>query len=206
MNTREDTQRHDATGPTPYRTIFIGEETVANRTLMNTLAESGCTTLLQSEVKISLGDFKEHSPDLAIIAMAAPCAMFLKSLEELQKVSLCAVVMFTEDDSCETIHLATRSGVHAYLTEIPKTPRIRSVIDAAVARYKTTHALRVELEASKTSLNERKIVERAKGILMQRKSLDEPSAYRAMQKLAMDRNVRLVELAQSMISAAEILE
>ena len=206
MKTIEDSGQHNEIERSLYRTIFIGEDVAANSELIAALIDSGCSMLSQIETKISLAKFKEYTPDLAIIVKENPCTMFLKSIEEMQNISPCTVVMFTGDDSRETIQLATRSGVHAYLTELPKARRMKVVIDVAVERYKAIRALREELEASKEALSDRKIVERAKGILMQRKSLDEPSAYRAMQKLAMDRNVKLVELAQSMISAAEILE
>lgn len=84
--------------------------------------------------------------------------------------------------------------------------RLISLLDVAVARFHETERLKTELQATRASLAERKTVERAKGILMKQKGLDEPQAYHVLRKMAMDRNLRIGQAAENVIAVAEMLE
>lgn len=195
-----------------YRATLVSDETsLAVKNLTASLKRIGYAVVAE----ISTQEFstyhvgQETAPnraDIIIVLEPHPCRGFFETLHAFQCKIPCAVVMISDDSTKETIEQAARHGVQAYLTEVPADYRLAAVFDAAMARHKVFNDVSTELIALKRTLAERKIVERAKGILMHRKSLDEPAAYRAMQKMAMNRNVKLVELAHSMISASEILD
>ncbi|MEM7541947.1 MAG: ANTAR domain-containing protein [Pseudomonadota bacterium] len=118
---------------------------------------------------------------------------------------VCPLVVVSCEDDPTTIRHAVTEGVSAYVTEPVNFERLRPILDVAFARFEQLQGIRQELKKSQDSLAERKIIDKAKGILMQQKQMDEPSAYRAMQKMAMDRNTKLSELAASIITAADLL-
>jgi response regulator NasT len=103
------------------------------------------------------------------------------------------------------IHRAVRAGVSAYVVDGLTANRVGSVLDVAVARFSETERLRRELADTRANLVERKAVERAKGILMKQRGFDEPQAYHALRKMAMDRNLRIGEVAENVIAVADLL-
>ena len=113
--------------------------------------------------------------------------------------------MFAQDDAPETIRAATRAGVSAYVVDGLDRDRIKSIVEAAVARFEDYQALRTQLAEANLKLSERKVVEKAKGLLMKSRGLDEDTAYAALRKMAMDRKLKLVEVAQRVIDAADLL-
>lgn len=115
------------------------------------------------------------------------------------------MVMFTHDDDTERMRTAIRAGVSAYVVGDLTSDRVKHIVDVAVLRFEQHQTLRRELEQAKNSLAERKLIDRAKGILMRQRDCGEEQAYQALRKMAMDRNRRLAEIAQSVIDAAELL-
>jgi len=97
------------------------------------------------------------------------------------------------------------AGVAAYVVEGLQPNRVRAVIDVAVARFQAHQALRAQLEEARSALSERKLVERAKGLLMQTRKMSEEEAYRALRRLAMDQGKRLVDVAEAVISMEKLL-
>jgi response regulator NasT len=114
------------------------------------------------------------------------------------------VIAVDRSDS-ESIRAAVQAGVSAYVVGGLSPERVRPVLEVAIARFNEFQALRRELESAKSSLEERKVIERAKGILMKSRRLAEDEAFRLMRKMAMDRKVRLADVAREVIAAAEIL-
>jgi response regulator NasT len=113
--------------------------------------------------------------------------------------------MFARDPAEEKIREAVRAGVSAYVVDGLEVARVKPIIDVARARFEEFQKLRGELAEARQSLAERKLVERAKGILMQRRGLTEDAAYAALRGMAMDRKQKLAEVARSVIDAAELL-
>ena len=174
--------------------------------LKDTLSESGYHVVAVVEPGLDLYRvFARYEPDIVIVDMDSPDRDTFEHMRSISSSNPRPIVMFASDDDQATIKRAVASGVSAYVVDNLSTRRVRPVIDAAIARFEQFQSLRTELDAARTSLEERKIIEKAKGVLMQRKNLDEPAAYRAMQKMAMDRNCKLVDLAKSLIAAAELL-
>ena len=116
------------------------------------------------------------------------------------------VALFTQRATRATIPGALQAGADSCIVDGLDPRRIAGLLDVAVARFRQTERLRAELMATRVSLAERKTVERAKGILMKQKGLDEPAAYHALRKLAMDKNLRIGQVAENVIAVAEMLE
>jgi two-component system, response regulator / RNA-binding antiterminator len=148
---------------------------------------------------------ERYRPDIVVVDMDSPDRDTLEHMRSISDRNPRPIVMFTNDDDSSTIQRAVLSGVSAYVVAELNPQRVRPVFDAAIAHFEHYQAIRSELEQAKTSLAERKLIEQAKGILMKKKQMDESRAYRVMQKMAMDRNMRLVDLARSIIAAAELL-
>ena len=130
------------------------------------------------------------------------------TLEDMRRVGIeqgRAVVMFAQDGKPETIRAAVEAGVSAYVVDGLKPDRVRPVIDVAIARFAQFQALRGELDKARTTLAERKQIEKAKGILMKRRKVEEDEAYRLMRRMAMDQKQRLIDVANKIIEAAELL-
>jgi two-component system, response regulator / RNA-binding antiterminator len=144
-------------------------------------------------------------PDVILIDIDSP------SRDTLEHISLAGrddprpIVMFTHDGDTEKIRAATRAGVSAYVVGGMPNERLKPIMDAALARFDEYRQLRNQLDEANTRLAERKLIERAKGILMQRRELGEDEAYQALRKLAMDRNARLGDVAKQVVDAAQLL-
>ncbi|KIL97367.1 Response regulator NasT [Paramagnetospirillum magnetotacticum MS-1] len=147
----------------------------------------------------------ELAADIIIVDIDSPDR---DTLEDMRRVGIDQgrpVVMFAQDGKPETIRAAVDAGVSAYVVDGLKPDRVRPVIDVAIARFAQFQSLRGELDKARTTLAERKQVEKAKGILMKRRKIDEDEAYRLMRRMAMDQKQRLIDVANKIIEAAELL-
>ncbi len=159
---------------------------------------------------VSAGDnlqvaFEGYRPDIIVAEMESPDCDTLEYMRVISDADPRPIVMFTNDDDPFTIRRAVMAGVSAYVTDARSTHRLRPVLDAAIARFDQLQAVRRELQKTRKTLSERKLIEQAKGVLMRKLDIDEPGAYRAMRKMAMDRNLRVADLARSLIAAADLL-
>ena len=144
-------------------------------------------------------------PDIIIIDTDSPDRDTLEHICVVSRDDPRPVVMLTHDADGEKIRAATQAGVSAYVVDGMAADRIGPIIDAAVARFEQFQALRRELDDAGQKLADRKLIERAKGILMKGRGMSEDDAYRAMRKRAMQSNLRLSEVARQVISVAALL-
>ncbi len=145
-------------------------------------------------------------PDVIIADLDSPGRDTLESMQALNRKCPRPIVMFTNDGDRATIALAVQSGVTAYVVDGMAPDRIRPILEVAMMRFQEYQKLRDELELTRLQLNERKHIDKAKGLLMKRKGLDEDKAYALLRRMAMDRHMKLAELARSIVAAAELLE
>jgi len=143
-------------------------------------------------------------PDVIIIGTDSPTRDTLEQLSFVNRDHPRPIVLFTDDRDGATIQASLRAGVSAYIVAGMQPERLKPILDVAVARFEQERALRDELRDAHDKLAERKVVERAKGILMRQKGVGEDEAFRMMRKLAMDRNRRLADVAQQVIDIAEL--
>lgn len=153
-----------------------------------------------------LAAIRRHDPELVLIDIDSPDRDTLESLRTAQASQPRPMVMFTQDDDGATIRRAVEAGVTAYIVDGLETRRIRPILEAAMAQFTRYRALEEELRRAQDKLSERKLIERAKGIVMQQQGISEPEAFAAMRSLAMRRNKKLVEIAEGVIAAAELLQ
>lgn len=144
-------------------------------------------------------------PDVIIIDTESPSRDTLEQICVMSRDDPRAVVMFTHDGETEKIRAATKAGVSAYVVGGLESLRLKPILDAAMVRFEEYQAMRSELASTTTRLAERKDIERAKGILMRQRGLDEEAAYQALRKLAMERGKKLGEIARQVVQAAELL-
>lgn len=114
-------------------------------------------------------------------------------------------MLFTNDNDTSHVRDAVAAGVSAYIVAGLSPDRIRPILDVAMARFEHEEGLRRELANVKNELHQRKIIERAKGLLMQRQGLSEQVAYEKLRKAAMDKGLRLGDVAQRMLDVADLL-
>ena len=145
-------------------------------------------------------------PDVIVIHISCPDRDTLVRICKISRSRCCAVVMFTQDEDSEKIHMAVEAGISAYIVRGLSSERVKPIIDVAVARFEKIRALHDELGQVRTILAERKIIERAKGILMQQRGCSEDEAYRLLRKSAMNRNRRIVDVARNIIDVGELFD
>ena len=144
-------------------------------------------------------------PDVVLINVPDPDAEALERIRAIQESTPRPIALFTEEGSQDQIRAAVAAGVSAYIVVGLSRNRVRAAIDLARAQFEEAQHVRSELDKAQAALAERKLVERAKGVLMKQRGLNEEDAYQVMRKTAMDRNIRMADLAQTLIDATEIL-
>ena len=145
------------------------------------------------------------SPDAVIVETDSPSRDTLENLCMITESCPRPIVMFASDPARESIREAVRVGVNAYVVDGLSPERISPIIETAVARFEAFQTVKDELEKTRTKLGERKLIERAKGILMKEKRVSEDDAYRLLRKLAMDKNLSLGAIAEQVITVAKLL-
>lgn len=175
--------------------------------LEQALTRAGCTV---SGVAAPGDDLaavvRERQPDVIIIDVDSPSRDTLESLRAINRDLPRPIVMFVDHSDSQAIEEAMKAGVSAYVIDGLNAERVKPIIDVAIARFKEYQTLRNELERTKSSLQDRKIIDRAKGILMEQRKISEDEAYRALRRLAMEQNRRLVDVAQQLITFAQVLK
>lgn len=147
----------------------------------------------------------ESRPDAILVIAAAPTQDTFSQLAMLTAAFPRPVLMFTDDDAEAHMKAALRAGVSAYIVRGFAPQRLRTLLQMASARFAEYEAMHTELEQAKTSLRDRKLIEQAKGILISQRGYDEAGAYRALRKLAMDRNRRLGDVAADVVAMSKML-
>jgi two-component system, response regulator / RNA-binding antiterminator len=145
-------------------------------------------------------------PDVIIIDIESPDRDTLENMAVLNRDNPHPVVMFAAEGDTGAIERAVRAGVSAYVVDGLNPARVKTIVDVAIARFREYQALRRELQETRTQLADRKQIDRAKGLLMKHRGMDEEQAYHAMRKMAMDRGQRLAEVASNIIAVLELLE
>ena len=145
-------------------------------------------------------------PDVLIVDLDLPDRDTIEQLRVATSEMPRPIVMFVDQSDTETMKAAVSAGVSAYVVDGLQGSRVRSIVEVAVVRFQAFDHLRRELELAKTSLVERKLIERAKGILMRARGISEDEAYALLRRKAMRDQKKVVEIGQSVITAAELLE
>lgn len=148
----------------------------------------------------------DEDPDVIFIDLENPNRDVLEQMFQVSRCVRRPVAMFVDRSDTDMIKAAVEAGVGAYVVDGLKKERVKAILDMAVSRYHAFSGLREELETAKQALSERKVVERAKGILMKEKGLTEETAYALMRKAAMNEGKRVLEIAQAVVTATGLLK
>ncbi|WP_146287016.1 ANTAR domain-containing response regulator [Gemmobacter aquaticus] len=147
----------------------------------------------------------EHRPDIVLIDLANPSRDILEAIAVASGPTERPVAMFVDRSDEQLTRAAIEAGVSAYVVDGLRPERIKPVLDAAIARFHMFQRMRAELAATKAALEERKIIDRAKAILMKARGIDEEAAYALLRKTAMDQGKRVADIAQQLVLAAGLL-
>jgi len=148
----------------------------------------------------------EIKPDIVVIDLENPNRDMLENLFQLARAVERPIAMFVDRSDHASMEAAIDAGVSAYVVDGLKRERVRPILDMAVSRFNAYSRMARELADARNELAERKLVDRAKGILMKSKGLDEEGAYRLLRKTAMNQNRRIADVAQSLIMAVSLLD
>jgi len=145
------------------------------------------------------------SPDVIVIDLENPKRDTLEHFFSLSRAIQRPIAMFVDRSDRTMIEKAVEAGVSAYVVDGLKKERVKSILDMAISRFNAFARLTRELEEARSELEDRKIIEKAKGILMRTRGLSEEEAYKLLRSTAMNQNRRMVDIAQSLITAADLL-
>lgn len=149
---------------------------------------------------------RTHNPDVAVVSLDAPDRPMIDQLRAAGRETPRPIILFVQSSDEGLMREAVAAGVSGYVVDGLAPERVKFVVDVAMARFEATEGLRRELEEAKTTLADRKIIDRAKGILMKTRSMSEDEAYKALRKLAMDQGRKLSDVAQTVVSVSDLLK
>ena len=188
--------------------IILGAGQVGGTLAESLVAENNDLTLVDMDQE----RLAQLQPDMIIVDAESEARDALEHVVMATRDERRPIVMFTNDADTSHVKDAVAAGVSAYIVAGLSPERIRPILDVAMARFQHEQALRLELDATRSELNirnaelqDRKLIDRAKGILMQRQGLDEQAAYEKLRKAAMDKGIKIAEVAQRMLDAADLL-
>ena len=188
------------------KVMIVDSEIKRSKPLKQSLLDNGFEVVAHVDNDLHLQDvYLASRPDVLIIDTDSPDRDTIENICVMTMYDPRPIVMFTHDGNKEQIKLATQAGVSAYVVGTIPSERLTPVIDAAVARFEEFNNLRAELVETKLKLDERKVIERAKGLLMKQRGLDEDAAYEMLRSMAMKKNMKLADLSQQLIEAASML-
>ena len=144
-------------------------------------------------------------PDVILIETESPSRDTLENLAVMNREMPRPVVLLTQESDAAVMRAAFKAGVSAYVVDNLDLARLKPIVDVAIARFEEHQGLKQELAAATKKLSERKIIEKAKGLLMKTRGLDEDQAYAALRKLAMERAQPIGKVAGDLVEMAKLL-
>jgi len=176
------------------------------REIVDALREAGWSDV-KALAQISALDrtVKEFAPDIVLIDLANPDRDTLEHISYATETTKRAVALFVDQTDDDLTQAALNAGVSAYVVDGLKMERIKPVLQTAIARFKMMRQMQSELDAAKQALEDRKTIDRAKGILMRQRGISEEEAYNLLRKTAMGQSRKVIDVAQALMTAADLL-
>jgi two-component system, response regulator / RNA-binding antiterminator len=186
--------------------VHAAQEAVRSRALRIGLLENGYNLIAVLPADGFLEQrITQLQPDMIIVDSISDARDALEHVVIATREAPRPIVLFTESNDTTHVKDAVASGVNAYIVAGLAPERIRPIMDVAMARFEHEQSLRKELQSARSELQDRKIIDRAKGLLMQRQGLSEYEAYEKLRKSAMDKGLKLADVAQRMLDVADLL-
>src|SRR6476660_4153545 len=187
--------------------VIVDESPIRAAILEEGLREAGFTGVVHiSEMQSLLARIYTLDPDVIVIDLENPSHDVLEQMFQVSRAVRRPVAMFVDQSDAASIEAAVDAGVSAYIVGGLRKDRIQNILDLCISRFNAFSRLQSELDRTRSALEERKVIDRAKGILMKAKSLNEETAYAMLRKTAMNENKKIAEVAQSVITAAELFK
>jgi len=187
--------------------VIVDESAVRSAILEEGLREAGFTQVVRiAEMVNLLARIYAIDPDVILIDLENPSRDVLEQMFQVSRVVKRPIAMFVDQSDTASIQASVDAGVSAYIVDGLKKERIKPILDTCISRFNAFTRLQGEVDRAKNALEERKVIDRAKGTLMRAKNLTEDEAYARMRRAAMNENKKIVEIAQSILTAAEMLK
>jgi two-component system, response regulator / RNA-binding antiterminator len=187
--------------------VIIDESPIRAAILEEGLREAGYTEVVHiSEMQSLLARIYALDPEIIVIDLENPSRDSLEQMFQVSRAVRRPVAMFVDQSDAASIQASVDAGVSAYIVDGLKKERIKPILDLCVSRFNAFAKLQDELDRTKNALEERKVIDRAKGILMKLKGLTEEEAYVLMRSTAMREKKKIGEIAQSILTASELLK
>ena len=187
--------------------VIVDESPIRAAILEEGLREAGyCSVVRISEMHSLLARIYSLDPDIILIDLENPSRDILEQMFQVSRAVRRPIAMFVDQSDAASIQASVDAGVSAYIVDGLKKARIKPILDLCVSRFNAFAKLQDELDRAKSALEERKVIDRAKGILMKLKGLTEEEAYVLMRSTAMREKKKIGEIAQSILTASELLK
>ncbi|MDH4985872.1 ANTAR domain-containing response regulator [Aminobacter anthyllidis] len=192
--------------PAALRILIIDENRIRAAIIEAGLREAGHdeVTLVHDVLGIAR-HISLINPDVIVIDLENPNRDMLENMFQLSRAVKRPIAMFVDRSDSASIEAAVDAGVSAYVVDGLRKERIKPILDMAISRFNAFSRMARELEEARGELEDRKVIDRAKGILMKSRGLSEAEAYALLRKTAMNQNRKLAEIAQSLVTAAGLL-
>jgi two-component system, response regulator / RNA-binding antiterminator len=187
--------------------VIVDESPIRAAILEEGLREAGYSGVVHlSEMQSLLARIYALDPDIILIDLENPSRDVLEQMFQVSRAVRRPIAMFVDQSDAASIQASVDAGVSAYIVDGFKKERIKPILDLCVSRFNAFAKLQDELDRTRNALEERKVIDRAKGILMKLKGLTEEEAYVLMRSTAMREKKKIGEIAQSILTASEMLK
>ena len=187
--------------------VIVDESPVRAAILADGLREAGFTQVIRlEETNNLLAHVYAIDPDVILIDLENPSRDVLEQMFPVSRAVKRPIAMFVDQSDSASIQASVDAGVSAYIVDGLKKERIKSILDLCISRFNAFSKLQTELEKTRSALEDRKVIDRAKGILMKAKQISEEDAYALLRRTAMNENRKIAEVAQSVITASDLLK
>ncbi|WP_319557884.1 ANTAR domain-containing response regulator [Thiomicrorhabdus sp.] len=187
------------------KVMLVDNESARSALLAQALADHGYKVVARVQPSPNLlAMVARYMPDMVVIDTDSPDRDILESMSLLNEHNPLPVVMFADEDNETVIQEAIRSGVSGYIVRDVDKERVKSVMNVAVARFREYQALKNELKVTQNELEESRLIDKAKRLLMKQKGATEAHAYESIRKMSMETNKPMGEVAKNIISVLEL--
>jgi two-component system, response regulator / RNA-binding antiterminator len=186
---------------------IVDESPIRAAILEEGLREAGYTDVVRiDEMQSLLSRIYALDPDVILIDLENPSRDILEQMFQVSRAVRRPIAMFVDQSDAASIQASVDAGVSAYIVDGLKKERLKPILDLCISRFNAFAKLQDELDRAKSALEDRKVIERAKGILMKLKGLTEDEAYILLRSTAMREKKKIGEIAQSILTASELLK